>query len=88
MARIVLRVRESTGEIYVLERGASGNFEFGDPTYGKEKHHSSKHLVERTTIDDAIHAIGDGLHPRMKGIDSGQFNMISPAKVRILDVPE
>jgi hypothetical protein len=87
MAKIALRIRKN-GEIYVLERGSSGNFEFGDPAFKNEKHHATKHLVERTTIDAAIQAIRDGLHPRMKGLDSGQFNMISPAKVKIISVPE
>jgi hypothetical protein len=88
MVRNALRVREDTGEIYVLTRGSSGNFEFGDPAYGNEKHHSAKTLVEKATLEDALRAIREGLHPRMKGIRTSQFNMISPKKVVIIDVPE
>lgn len=87
MAKIALRVR-SNGEIYVLARGSSGNFEFGDPALKNQKHHSSTNLVEKETIGEALEAIRDGFHPRMKGLTSGQFNMISPAKVTIIDVPE
>jgi hypothetical protein len=88
MKRIALRVRRDTGEIYVLARGSSGNFEFGDPSHGKEKHHSNKHLVEKASLEEAFQAIQDGFHPRMKGIITGQFNMISPNNVTIIDVPE
>jgi hypothetical protein len=87
MAQIALRVRKDTGEIYVLTRGATGNFEFGDPAHGNEKHHST-HLIEKATISEALRAINDGLHPRMKGVHTGQFNMISPSSVKIIEVPE
>lgn len=83
---IAIRLRNN-GEVYVMERGTSGSFEFGDPKFGDEKHHS-KNVVLRSTVDDAIAAIREGLHPRMKGRDSGQWNMISPANVLIIEVPK
>ncbi len=87
MAKIALRIRQDTGEIYVLQRGRSGNFEFGDPKYKNEKHHE-KYVVEKSTLDDAIKAIEFGYYPRMRGIITGQFNMISPDNVHIVEVPE
>ena len=86
--KVALRVREDTGELYILTRGPSGNFEFGDPKFGNEKHHSKKHLVEKSTLEEALQAIADGFHPRMKGVSTGQFNMISPKKIQILEVPK
>lgn len=88
MVKIALRVRKDTNEIYVLERGPSGNFEFGDPAFGNEKHHSKKHLIEKSTLEEALDAIAAGLHPRMRGLKTGQFNMISPMNVQIVEVPE
>ncbi len=88
MVKVALRVRRDTGEIYILDRGPSGNFEFGDPALGSEKHHSSKHLVEKATLDDALAAIAEGLHPRMRGLTTGQFNMVSPENIVIVEVPE
>jgi hypothetical protein len=84
--KIAIRIREKTGEIFVLERGNSGNFEFGDPKHGDEKHHS-KNVLEFGNIGDALDAIGRGMHPRMLGRITNQFNMISPDKVQILEVP-
>ena len=88
MGKIALRVREDTGEIYVLAHGSSGNFEFGDPAHGNEKHHSKKHPVEKETLEEALQAIRDGFHPRMVGTKTGQFNLISPKNVTIIEVPE
>lgn len=84
--KIALRVREDTGEVYVLSRGSSGNFEFGDPLLGKEKHHS-KNIIEFSMIAEAFDAISRGLHPRMLGMATQQFNMISPENIQILEVP-
>ena len=83
--RIAIRVRDN-GEIYVMERGSSGDFEFGDPSV-EDKHHQ-KNVVRKHTLDDAIQAIRDGLHPRMKGQETGQWNMISPVNVKIIEVPK
>ena len=83
--KIAIRVRDN-GEIYVMERGSSGDFEFGDPSV-KNKHHQTN-VVRKHTLDDAIQAIRDGFHPRMKGQETGQWNMISPANVKIIEVPK
>lgn len=84
--QIALRIRDN-GEIYLLERGQSGGFEFGDPALGQVKHHS-ENVVVKMTLAEAITSIRDGLHPRMKGQISGQWNMIAPANVQILEVPK
>lgn len=84
--KTAIRVRKDTGEIYVLARGTSGKFEFGDPAFGDEKHHSTKNLVTRDTLEEALKAIAEGFHPRLKGQATGQFNMISPKNVHIIEV--
>ncbi len=83
--KIAIRVR-GDWEIYAMERGSSGDFEFGDARFGNEKHHSNN-LQRRVTLDDAIVAIGIGLHPRTKGQTAGQWNMIAPQNTIILEVP-
>ena len=88
MAKIVLRVRKETGELYVMTRGPSGKLEFGDPAHGDEKHHSRKHLVTADTLEDALELIRQNLHPRMSGLATGQFNMISPKNLLVVDVPD
>ena len=80
--RIAIRTRRDTGEIYVLERGDTGNSGIGDPAQGSEKRHV-EHLVETK----ALQAIRDGLHPRMRGRGTGQFNMIAPSNIDIIEVP-
>jgi len=85
MPKTAVRIRKTTGEIYVLARGTSGEYEFGDPKFGDEKHHT-KHLVTRNNLEDALRAIREGYHPRMKGQDTGQFNMISPENTVIIEV--
>lgn len=84
--KAAIRLRDN-GEIYVMDRGASGDFEFGDPKLGDKKHHA-ENVIRKTTLDEAITAIRAGLHPRMKGQESGQWNMISPTNVKIIEVPK
>lgn len=83
--KIAIRVRDN-GEFYVMDRGASGSFELGDPRHGEEKH-QARNVVLKTHLTDALQAISAGFHPRMKGQETGQWNMISPAKVKIIEVP-
>ncbi|MGM0585782.1 MAG: hypothetical protein ACQEUZ_14155 [Pseudomonadota bacterium] len=86
MEKIAIRVRPNTGEIYLLDRADSGKFELGDPKNGNVKHYS-QHKVLVDTVEEAIELILRGFHPRMRGLDTDQFNMISPANVKIIEVP-
>lgn len=86
MTKILLRVREENSELYVFDRNGSGMFELGDPKFGNEKHHSLNE-IEVSDLSEAIKLVERGYHPRMRGIQSNQTNMISPKNVKILEVP-
>jgi hypothetical protein len=52
------------------------------PAFGT--HHVQGNVIE-LTVEDAIPACADGLHPRMTGPSSAMWNMTTPATVQIFE---
>ena len=74
------RIR-SNGEQYVPHQFDDGLYRVADPTLGKTKHHSANQIAIRE--DEILGYLKRGFSLRMRGMRSGQSNLIAALNIMI-----
>jgi hypothetical protein len=79
------RYDPDTGELFLPHRYRDGMYRVVDPALGKVKHHS-KNQIPVATDEELIDYLRRGFHVRMRGVDSGQTNVIRPDEIDVTGV--
>lgn len=74
------RIRPGTLEEYVPALDKNGFYTVADPRHGGEKHHK-KNQIKVSTYSDLCDHVRRGNHVRMRGLVTGQTNLIRPEEI-------
>nr|RAV97760.1 hypothetical protein DBT41_14975 [Aerococcus urinae] len=74
------RYHPTTGELFIPYRFPDGKYRVADPSLGNVKHHS-ENQISVATDEELVDYVRRGFHVRMKGVESGQTNLIRPESI-------
>lgn len=75
-----------TGEVFVPHLYDDGRYRVADPSLRAVKHHS-KNQISVSSLSDLVSYVQRGFHVRMRGVDSGQVNLIRPGEIELPAAP-
>lgn len=75
------RIKKDTGELFLPHKNGDGYSTLADPRFGNQKHHS-KNQVKVRTLEEAKALVKQGFHLRMRGVKTGQINLIKPEDIK------
>ena len=74
------RLKPETGELFLPYVNKDGNYVLADKKKGTARNLSINKVLT-SSREEALRLVRNGLHIRMKGIKTGQINIISPNSI-------
>lgn len=75
------RIRLDTGELYLPHRGRDGRYRVADPTLGNAMKLTANQIAVETD-SELLSYVRRGFAVRMKGIRTGQVNLIAASEIQ------